>query len=92
MITLKGVDYYPGNSGSSHGLMVCSRCRKPVTPDQPYRVHEKRDAYVTIHRHCSEPDEGWAQLDKLTAYNAKRATEFAADCDAFERKWGFRPS
>lgn len=73
--------------GSSHGLMRCAACHKPIDDGQ-YRVREKADAFVTWHRSCTEVDPNWMKLDTENHDREERNKAFIAACIAFRDKWG----
>lgn len=82
------------HTGSSHGLMRCASCHKPIQLNdrgfatEAYGCYETSEAYVTFHRACSESHPAWAKYDLERATAAEKQRQFQEDCRAFHAKWG----
>ena len=63
---------YNDASNSSHGIMSCFACGKPIREGR-YRTHETAQAYVNCHEKCCLDDPTWVQLNQArTMHLAKR--------------------
>lgn len=76
---------YANGTSQKIGLMICSRCSKPITGE--YRNREREYDYVLEHRECCPEDPRWQVIDRDREKVRTDCATMLAEAKAFRDKW-----